>query len=135
MLTKFVAIGLGAVIGLAPLAAVAQTEQLAQAAPAAAPAATPAHAAGGGSHRRHLRHRSNQSRERARAGAEHLRQMRTAPAAAAAPKSLSIDARHGLGAGNMIALRCVAAQGFRSRMPCHDLADEALLKAMRRQPP
>ena len=34
MLNKFVAIGLGAVIALAPLAAVAQTEQLAQAAPA-----------------------------------------------------------------------------------------------------
>ena len=40
MLNKFVAIGLGAVIALAPLAAVAQTEQLAQAAPATpAPAA------------------------------------------------------------------------------------------------
>ena len=37
MLNKFVAIGLGAVIALAPLAAVAQTEQLAQAAPAATP--------------------------------------------------------------------------------------------------
>ena len=47
MLNKFVAIGLGAVIALAPLAAVAQTEQLAQAAPATpAPAAAPAKATG-----------------------------------------------------------------------------------------
>ncbi len=37
MLNKFVAIGLGAIIALAPLAAIAQTEQLAQAAPAATP--------------------------------------------------------------------------------------------------
>lgn len=81
MLKTFVAIGLGAVIALPPLAAIAQTEgpaqpeQLAQAAPGTA------HAAGGGSHRRHLRHRANQSRERSRAGAEHMRQMHMAPAA------------------------------------------------------
>jgi hypothetical protein len=84
MLRTFVAISLGAVIGFSPLAAVAQSEgpaqpeQVAQAAPAATGTA---HAAGGGSHRRHLRHRGNQSRERARASAEHMRQMRMAPAA------------------------------------------------------
>ena len=50
MLNKFVAIGLGAVIALAPLAAVAQTEQLAQAAPAATPDTSMAKPA---SHSRH----------------------------------------------------------------------------------
>src|SRR5271163_3191831 len=62
MVNKFVAIGLGAVIAFAPLAAVAQTEQLAQAAPAATdttmakPMAKPAHT---GSHRRHIRRKGN----------------------------------------------------------------------------
>ena len=58
MLNKFVAIGLGAIIALAPLAAIAQTEQLAQAAPTAAPDASMAKPAAThgtkGSHRRHL---------------------------------------------------------------------------------
>jgi len=84
MVNTFVAIGLGAVIALSPLVAMAQSDgpmQVAQAAPA-----TPnsAHAGGGGSHRRHLRHSANMHKERARAGAEHMRQMRMAPAA---PKS------------------------------------------------
>ena len=84
MVKTFVAIGLGAVIALSPLAAMAQSEgpaqpiQVAQAAPAASGTA---HAAGGGSHRRHLRHSGSTHKERARAGAE---QMRTAPAV---PKS------------------------------------------------
>lgn len=84
MANTFVVIGLGALVAFSPLAAMAQsegpaqTEQLAQAAPAATGTA---HAAGGGSHRRHLRHRSNLSKERARAGAEHMRKMRMAPAA------------------------------------------------------
>ena len=83
MLKTFVAISFGAFVAVSPLAALAQSEGpaqlelLAQAAPA--PSGT-AHAAGGGSHRRHLRHRANRSRERARASAEHMRQMRTAPA-------------------------------------------------------
>jgi hypothetical protein len=83
MMNKLVAIGLGAFIVLSPIAAVAQTDgadqppiRVAQ----AAPAATSAHAGGGGSHRRHLRYHGSQSRERARAGAEHVRQMRMAPA-------------------------------------------------------
>ena len=84
MVNTFVAIGLGAVIALSPLAAMAQSDgpmQVAQAAPA-----TPnsAHAGGGGSHGRHLRHSANTHKDRARAGAEHMRQMRMAPAA---PKS------------------------------------------------
>jgi hypothetical protein len=82
MVIRFAAIGLGAVIALSPLAAMAQADgtqpmQVAQ----AAPAANSAHAGGGGSHRRHLRHRANAHKEQARAGAEHMRQMRmgTAP--------------------------------------------------------
>jgi hypothetical protein len=79
MIKKLAVIGLGAVITLAPLAALAQTEQLAQAVPAAT--RNSAHAGGGGSHGRHLRHRANTHKEQARAGAEHMRQMRmgTAP--------------------------------------------------------
>jgi hypothetical protein len=90
MLKKFVAIGLGAVIALAPLAAVAQTEQLAQAAPAAtdtgaAPMAKPAHT---GSHRGHVRRKGNTAGHRARASAHHMHHMRTKPMAPAeAPKS------------------------------------------------
>jgi hypothetical protein len=84
MLNRFAAIGLGALLGLSPLAAIAQSDssaqpmQLVQAAPAASGTV---HAGGGGSHRRHLRHRSNLSKEQARAGAEHIRKMRMAPAA------------------------------------------------------
>ena len=72
MKNSFVAIGLGAVIALAPLAALAQS------------ATGTAHAGGGGSYRSHMRHSGNMSRERARASAEHMRTMRHAPAA---PKS------------------------------------------------
>ncbi len=83
MVNKLAAIGLTAVIALSPLAALAETDQLAQAAPAAgaAPAATPT-----GSYKSQMRHRSNMSKERARAGAHHMHQMRTAPAATA-PKT------------------------------------------------
>jgi hypothetical protein len=84
MIKKLTAIGLGAVVTLAPLAALAQTEGAAQpmqVAQAATPTPNSAHAGGGGSHRRHLRHSANSHKERARAGAEHMRQMRmgTAP--------------------------------------------------------
>jgi hypothetical protein len=87
MLNKFAAIGLSAVIALSPLAARAGTDQqLAQAAPAAG-AASPT-TAPKGSYKSQMRHRSNTHKERARASAEHMRQMRqqkpttTAPAAA-----------------------------------------------------
>jgi hypothetical protein len=88
MINKYVAMGLGALIALAPVAAIAQ-EQVAQAAtdttPAAAPAAAPAHT---GSHRRHIRRKGNTAAERARASAHHMHKKRTAPAAPAeAPKS------------------------------------------------
>jgi hypothetical protein len=85
MTKMFAAMGLGVLIALSPLAAMAQSDgaagpmQVAQ-----ATTGSPAHAGGGGSHRRHLRHSANTHKERARAGAEHMRQMRTAPAA---PKS------------------------------------------------
>jgi len=82
MVRMFAAIGLGALVALAPLAAAAQsdgTAQPMQVAQATLPA-TSAHAGGGGSHRRHLRHSANTHKERARAGAEHMRQMHTAPA-------------------------------------------------------
>jgi hypothetical protein len=87
-MNKLVAIGLGAVIALAPLAAVAQTEQLAQA--AATPdtsMASPA-AKHTGSHRGHIRRKGNTAGHRARASAHHMHHMRTKPAAPAeAPKS------------------------------------------------
>ena len=78
------AFGVGALVGLSPLAATAQTDGQAQPMQMAQAETGSAHAAGGGSHSRHMRHRANQSRERARGGAEHRRQMRKAPAA---PKS------------------------------------------------
>ena len=70
MLKTIALIGLGAAIAF-PLPAIAQTYQ--SAAPAAsAPAAT----APTGSHRSQMRHRANLSKERARASAEHMRNMR-----------------------------------------------------------
>ncbi len=68
MKRTLVAIGLGAVIALSPLAAMAQS------------ASGTAHAGGGGSHSSHLRHSRNTHKDRARAGAEHMRTMRHAPA-------------------------------------------------------
>jgi hypothetical protein len=88
MLNKFVAIGLGAVIALAPLAAVAQTEQLAQAAPPATPDTSMAKPAHTGSHKGHVRRKGNTAGHRARASAHHMHHMRTKPAMPAeAPKS------------------------------------------------
>lgn len=87
MINKYVAMGLGALIALAPVAVVAQ-EQMAQAttdqtAPAAAPAK--AHT---GSHRGHIRRKGHEAGHRARASAHHMHKMRKAPAAPAeAPKS------------------------------------------------
>jgi hypothetical protein len=77
MTKKLLAITLGALIGLSPLAAIAQSDapaqpmQVAQAASGAATSATPR-----GSHNRQMRARGNLSRERARAAAEHKRMMR-----------------------------------------------------------
>jgi hypothetical protein len=82
MINKYVAMGLGALIALAPIAALAQ-EQVAQAATdttMAKPMATHA-----GSHRGHVRRKGNTAGDRARASAHHMHHMRTAPTAA--PKS------------------------------------------------
>jgi hypothetical protein len=81
MINKYIAIGLGALIALAPVAAIAQ-EQVAQAATDTAPAAAPAKHTG--THRSHMRRQGNTSKDRARASAHHMHKMRTAPAA---PKS------------------------------------------------
>jgi hypothetical protein len=83
MINKYVAMGLGALIALAPVAAMAQ-EQVAQAS-TDTPAAAPAPAAHTGSHRGHVRRKGNTAGDRARASAHHIHKMRTAPAAA--PKS------------------------------------------------
>jgi hypothetical protein len=89
MINKYVAIGLGAFIALAPVAAMAQ-EQVAQAAPATTPDTSMAAPTTGhtGSHRGHVRRKGNTAAHRARASAHHMHKMRTAPAAPAeAPKS------------------------------------------------
>jgi hypothetical protein len=90
MPTKFAAIGLSAMIALSPLAALAESDQqLAQAAPATGAASSTA--APTGSYNSQMRHRANTHKERARASAEHMRQMRqqkpAAPAPAAAPQT------------------------------------------------
>jgi hypothetical protein len=85
MINKYVAMGLGAFIALAPVAAVAQ-EQVAQAdTTTAAPMATPAPHATRGSHRRHTRRQARTAAHHARASAHHMHKMSTAPAEA--PKS------------------------------------------------
>jgi hypothetical protein len=85
MINKFVAIGLGAVIALAPLAAIAQTEQVAQAASTDTSMASPTKAHTG-SHRGHQRRKGHTAGHRARASAHHMHKKMTAPAAPAAPK-------------------------------------------------
>ena len=81
MINKYVAMGLGALIALAPVAALAQ-EQVAQAATDTTMAApTKAHT---GSHRGHQRRKGNTAGHRARASAHHKHSMHKAPAA---PKS------------------------------------------------
>jgi hypothetical protein len=72
MVNKFVAISLGALIALAPVATMAQTDTTA---PAAKSTST-------GSHRAHHRRQHNMSKERARAGAHHVHKKMTS-----APKS------------------------------------------------
>jgi hypothetical protein len=82
MVNKYIAMGLGALIALAPVAVMAQDQP---AAAGAAPAMAPAHT---GSHRGHIRRKGRTAGHRARASAHHMHKMRTAPAAPAeAPKS------------------------------------------------
>jgi hypothetical protein len=82
MINKYVAMGLGALIALAPLAVLPQAAQAQTDTTTAAPMAKPAHT---GSHRSHVRRKGNTAAHRARASAHHMHKMRTAPAAA--PKS------------------------------------------------
>ncbi|HKN30093.1 MAG TPA: hypothetical protein VJY34_20335 [Roseiarcus sp.] len=72
MLRTFALIGLGAAIALSPPATLAQTAPAAPAAPVQhhATAHKPT-----GSYRSEMRRRHNASKERARAGAEHMRTM------------------------------------------------------------
>jgi hypothetical protein len=79
MINKYVAMGLGALIALAPVAVLPQVAQAQT--DTAAPTAKPMHT---GSHRSHVRRKGNTAAERARASAHHMHHMRTAPAA---PKS------------------------------------------------
>ncbi len=80
MINKYVAMGLGALIVLAPVAASAQATTDTTAPSMASPAT--GHT---GSHRGHVRRKGNTAAHRARASAHHMHKMRTAPAAA--PKS------------------------------------------------
>jgi hypothetical protein len=82
MKTMIVAMSLGALVVLSPLSAMAQSTGSPE--PVQVAQAGTVHAGGGGSHSRHIRHSRNAHKERARAGAEHMRMMRHAPAA---PKS------------------------------------------------
>jgi hypothetical protein len=75
MINKYVAMGLGALIALAPLAVLPQAAQAAT--DTAAPMAKPMHT---GSHRSHVRRKGNTSAHRARASAHHMHSMHTAPA-------------------------------------------------------
>jgi hypothetical protein len=85
MINKYVAMGLGALIALAPVAVLPQAAQAQTDTTAAAPMAKPAHT---GSHRSHVRRKGHTAAHRARASAHHMHKMRTAPAAPAeAPKS------------------------------------------------
>jgi hypothetical protein len=88
MINKYVAMGLGALIALAPVAALAQ-EQVAQAATdTTAPSMAAPTKGHTGSHRAHQRRKGNTAAHRARASAHHVSKKMTAPAAPAeAPKS------------------------------------------------
>jgi hypothetical protein len=78
MLNRIAWVGLGAVLALAPLCAFAQTSQ---SAPAASNASTIPNRATvrSGTHRTRAQHRNTLNRQKARATAEHARQLRAAP--------------------------------------------------------
>jgi hypothetical protein len=80
MINKYVAMGLGALIALAPVVASVQVAQAATDTTMAAP--TKGHT---GSHRGHTRRKGNTASHRARASAHHMHKKMTAPAEA--PKS------------------------------------------------
>jgi hypothetical protein len=80
MINRYVAMGLGALIALAPLA----TVQVVQAATESPSMASPAKGHMG-SHRSHVRRKGNTAAHRARASAHHMSKKMSAPAEA--PKS------------------------------------------------
>ena len=84
MINKYVAMGLGALIALAPVAAIAQ-EQVAQAASDTTKSMAPSTKGHTGSHRGHQRRKGHTAGHRARASAHHVHKKMTAPAEA--PKS------------------------------------------------
>jgi len=84
MINKYVAMGLGAFIALAPVAALAQ-EQVAQAATDTSTSMAPSTKGHTGSHRGHVRRKGHTAGHRARASAHHVHKKMTAPAEA--PKS------------------------------------------------
>lgn len=86
MINKYVAMGFGALIALAPVAALAQ-EQVAQATTDTSTSMAPSTKGHTGSHRGHVRRKGHTAGHRARASAHHMHKMRTAPAATEAPKS------------------------------------------------
>ena len=87
MINKYVAMGLGALIALAPVAALSQ-EQVAQAATDTGTSMASPTKGHTGSHRGHHRRKGNTAGHRARASAHHRHHQKTAPAAPAeAPKS------------------------------------------------
>jgi hypothetical protein len=73
MINKYLAMGLGALIAIAPVAALAQADTT---------MAKPAHT---GSHKSHMRHKASMSKHHARSSAHHMHKKKTAPAEA--PKS------------------------------------------------
>ena len=81
MINKYVAMGLGALIALAPVVA---SVEVAQAATDSTSMASPT-TGHTGSHRGHQRRKGNTAAHRARASAHHVHSMRKAPAEA--PKS------------------------------------------------
>ncbi|HEY1782641.1 MAG TPA: hypothetical protein VGG79_19780 [Roseiarcus sp.] len=84
MINKYVAMGFGALIALAPVAALAQ-EQVAQATTTDSTSMAAPTTGHTGSHRGHHRRKANTAGHRARASAHHMHKMSAAPAAA--PKS------------------------------------------------
>ena len=80
MINKYVAMGLGALIALAPLATVQVAQAAAESTSMASP--TKGHM---GSHRGHQRRKGNTAAHRARGSAHHMHKKMTAPAEA--PKS------------------------------------------------
>jgi len=74
MLNKYAAMGLGALIALAPLAVLPQAAQAAT--EKAMTHSTKAHT---GSHKSHMRHKSSTSKHHARSSAHHMHKKMTAP--------------------------------------------------------